>query len=140
MDFNVLKTQIIANDTLTDAELLTKLNAATIPEKQSISTGSILAYLHYRDIRLELNESVEPAAKKALIAFTDFPDAFDMSVITNVMTLAARLQDLVDTASLAFNQGDMDFILSMGDTTISLAKSLGLGNVTQGDIDAARSL
>jgi len=137
MNFALLNAEILANATLTDAELLLHLNEVNITAVQDIRTVDIKQYLIVTGKILAINASTEPAALLTVEALKEF-DSFDMSDQANVAALNAQMDGLIAAGLLV--AGDKAFILAMGEKTISRSMQIGLGAVTMGDVTAARRL
>lgn len=137
MNFDLLKQQIINNPTLNDAELLDLLHDKNIEQIQDIQTADIKKYLIVTGKILAINASQEPAALLTVEALNTF-ETFQMNDPTNVNALNAQMDGLIGLGLLT--ESDKSYVLSLGTTHISKANQLGFNQITQGDIDAARTI
>lgn len=137
MNFELLKAEIADKELLSDAELLDELNAKNIEQTQDIQTADIANYLNVTQKILAITDSMDDIARLTIHALKTFT-SFDMGNPVVAYVLSERLAYLV-TISL-INQDDADYILSLGIKPVSRANQLGFNHVTQGDINAARTL
>jgi hypothetical protein len=121
-----LKQEIESRGLTDDAEIVDFFNVKSVPAKGSIETKLIKQYLILRDLRVAIKNGTSVACQQVNLALNDF-DTFDCSNPMILAKLEQVLDDLIaDTLVPAFVQADKDYILSLADTQISLAESLGL--------------
>jgi hypothetical protein len=121
-----LKQEIESRGLTDDAEIVDFFNVKSVPAKGSIETKLIKQYLILRDLRVVIKNGTSVACQQVNLALNDF-DTFDCSNPMILAKLEQVLDDLIaDTLVPAFVQADKDYILSLADTQISLAESLGL--------------
>jgi hypothetical protein len=121
-----LKQEIQARDLTDDAEIVELFNVKSVPAKKAIETKLIKQYLVLRDLRVAIKNGTSVACQQVNLALDDF-ETFDCSNPMILAKLTQVLDDLIaDTLVPAFVQADKDYILSLADTQISLAESLGL--------------
>jgi hypothetical protein len=117
----------IQNTGLTDdAAIVEYFNTPSIPAKGAIETKQIKQYLILRDLRVAIKNGSSAACQQVNLALDDF-ETFDCSNPMILAKLAQVLDELIaDNLVPAFVQADKDYILSLADTLITPAQSLGL--------------
>jgi hypothetical protein len=109
-----------------DAAIVAYFNTPSIPAKGAIETKLIKQYLILRDLRVAIKNGTSVACQQVNLALDDF-ETFDCSNPMILAKLTQVLDDLIaDTLVPAFTIDDKNYILSLADTQISLAESLGL--------------
>lgn len=136
MDYQKLKL-VIAGLAGSDEEITSQVNAKNVPAIKNISVADIKQYLIVTGKILAIRASAEPASMLTVEALNAFSE-FVMTEQSNVDALNNQLDGLI-TASL-LNTADKTYILSLADTFTSLAEQAGLGNVSVGDVQFARTL
>lgn len=114
------------------------LNAKTIASKKAIQTADIQKYLMLTGLLLAIESATTDAAKTAARALQVF-ESFHMNEQMVAAKFTAILDGLVADNSIPFDVTHRAIILSMADTTISRAEKLGLGIVTNGQVQAERN-
>jgi hypothetical protein len=109
-----------------DAAIVAHFNTPSIALKGSIETKDIKQYLILRDLRVAIKNSQSIPCQTVMLALSDF-ETFDCSNPMILAKLTQVLDDLItDSLIPNFVQADKDYILSLADTLISPAESLGL--------------
>jgi len=139
MDFKLLKNELIQAQyiALNDADAAVLLNDKTIIIQQAIVSSDIRRYLLLVNKLIALESSQESEAiesTRALDLFTEF-DITDALVESKLISL---LDALVVAALISAS--DKDYILALGNKTISRAEELGLGTVIEANVKFARTL
>jgi hypothetical protein len=121
-----LKQEIESRGLTNDAEIVDFFNAKSVVAKGSVETKLIKQYLILRDLRVAIKNGTSTACQQANLSLDDF-ETFDCSNPMILAKLTQVLDDLIaDTLVPAFTVDDKNYILSLADTQISLAESLGL--------------
>ncbi|MGB4498876.1 MAG: hypothetical protein WBI40_09260 [Methylococcaceae bacterium] len=122
----MLLTEIQNTGLTDDAAIVEHFNTPSIPAKGAIETKLIKQYLILRDLRVAIKNGSSAACQQVNLALDDFA-TFDCSNPMILAKLEQVLDDLIaDNLVPAFIQVDKDYILSMADTLITPAQSLGL--------------
>jgi hypothetical protein len=122
----MLLTEIQNTGLTDDAVIVEYFNTPSVPAKGSIETKLIKQYLILRDLRVAIKNGTSVACQQVNLALDDF-ETFDCSSPMILAKLTQVLDDLIaDNLVPAFIQADKDYILSMADTLITPAQSLGL--------------
>ena len=137
MNFILLKADIEAKTEFSDIDIITEINLRNIEVVQDIQTADISNYLNVTGKVLAIRVSNDDVAVLTVDALNTF-NSFDMSNPTVAYILSQRLDYLVSINLLTVE--DTAYVQSLGIKNISRANQLGFNVVTQGDINAARSL
>jgi hypothetical protein len=122
----MLLTEIQNTGLTDDAAIVEYFNTPSVAAKGSIETKLIKQYLILRDLRVAIKNGTSVACQQVNLSLDDF-ETFDCSNPMILAKLSQVLDDLIaDNLVPAFVQADKDYILSMADTLITPAQSLGL--------------